>query len=116
MFAAKMAILLQIKHIFTQHQRNFNYWAVQTLLAANFLVYTALFFAFIFACWPREKIWNHRLPGRCIDTNASIIATSAINIISDLSILFLPLFSISRLHLAPKRKIAVSAVFAVGLL
>ncbi|KAF2011092.1 hypothetical protein BU24DRAFT_427301 [Aaosphaeria arxii CBS 175.79] len=115
MFAAKFAILLQIKHIFTKHQRNFNYYAVHTLLACNFLVYLALFFAFIFACWPREKIWHPHLYGRCISTNASIIATSAINILSDFTILFLPLLSISRLQLPLKKKIGVSTVFAIGL-
>jgi hypothetical protein len=116
MFAAKLAILLQIKRIFSTSHRDFIHWAVQVLISTNFLVYLALFFAFIFACLPREKIWNPHIPGKCIDTNASIIATSAINIVSDLTILFLPLLSIARLHLPLGKKIGVATVFATGTL
>lgn len=116
MFSAKLAILLQIQRIFTKHERNFNYWAVKILIASNALTYFALFFAFIFACWPREKIWNPHIEGRCISTNASIIATSAINIVSDITILVLPLLSIARLHLPTTKKLGVGAVFATGAL
>jgi hypothetical protein len=116
MFSAKLAILLQIQRIFTKHERNFNYWAVKMLIASNALTYFALFFAFVFACWPREKIWNPHTEGRCISTNASIIATSAINIVSDITILVLPLLSIARLNLPTRKKLGVGAVFATGAL
>jgi hypothetical protein len=116
MFAAKFTLLIQIKRIFTAYQRNYIYWAVNTLIVANFLGYFATFIAFIFACWPREKIWNPHIPGRCISTNGSIIATSAINLISDSTILFLPTCAIAGLRLPLTRKIGVGAIFATGTL
>ncbi|KAF2202989.1 integral membrane protein [Delitschia confertaspora ATCC 74209] len=114
MFCAKFTILLQIQRIFASHQKNLIYWSIQALIGANFITYFATFVAFIFACWPREKIWNPHIPGRCISTNASIIVTSAINIISDVTILLLPLIGIKKLHLPAKKKIMVGAVFATG--
>jgi hypothetical protein len=116
MFAAKLAVLLQIKRIFTTHQKNCVYWSVQVLIAANLLTYFACFVAFIFACWPREKIWSPHIPGKCISTNASIIATSAINVISDVTILLLPVHGISQLRIPLRKKVGVGAIFATGAL
>ncbi|KAF2256019.1 hypothetical protein BU26DRAFT_402691, partial [Trematosphaeria pertusa] len=114
MFAAKLAVLLQIKRIFTAHQKDFIYWSVQILITANFLTYLACFLAFVFACWPRDKIWNPHIPGKCISTNASIIATSAINVLSDITILPLPIHGVMMLHIPLKKKIGVGAIFATG--
>ncbi|KAF2734333.1 hypothetical protein EJ04DRAFT_576987 [Polyplosphaeria fusca] len=116
MFAAKLAVLLQIKRIFTAHQKNFTYFAVWFLIAANLAVYTAILFAFIFACYPREHIWNPFAEGkaRCINTAATMISSSAINLISDFTILILPLLGISRLQMPLSRKIGVAAIFTTG--
>jgi hypothetical protein len=56
------------------------------------------------------------MPGTCISTNGSIIATSIINIISDWSALILPLVVIRKLQMSTKKKIGVMAIFAVGFL
>ena len=52
----------------------------------------------------------------CIDSNALILASSAINIVSDFSILLLPAFAVWKLKMAVQRKLAIAAVFATGLL
>ncbi|KAF2004708.1 hypothetical protein P154DRAFT_571915 [Amniculicola lignicola CBS 123094] len=114
MFAAKLAILLQIKRIFAAHHKNFNYWAVQTLIAINFLVYMTLALSFIFACWPRKKIWNPSVPGTCVDRRILLPTTSTINILSDASILLLPTLSIAKLDLPIRQRLAAGAIFATG--
>jgi hypothetical protein len=118
MFAAKLAVLLQIKRIFTVHKKNATYWTVWILIIANLMVYTAILFSFIFACWPREHIWNPFATGKakCIDTAAALLASSAINLISDITILVLPLLGISKLQMPLKRKIGVGAIFLTGAL
>lgn len=116
MFAAKLALLLQIKRIFAGPQRNFTYWAVWVLITANFATYLALFIALIFACWPREAIWNPFVKGKCINTCATMIASSVINIISDFTILILPLLSIWSLQMPLTRKMGVAVIFATGAL
>lgn len=116
MFAAKLAVLLQIKRTFITHQEDFIYWAVQILIVGNLLAYFACLVAFIFACWSREKIWNPHVPGKCIGTNTSILATSAINLVSDFTILLLPIHAVSKLRIPLKKKLGVSAIFATGAL
>ncbi|ORY19191.1 hypothetical protein BCR34DRAFT_207628 [Clohesyomyces aquaticus] len=111
MFAAKLAVLLQIQRIFTVHKKTFIYWAALILIAANFITYITIFFIFIFACHPREKIWMSHIAGQCLDVNGAIIATGAMNLVSDITILFLPLIGIMDLQMPSKRKIGVAAVF-----
>ncbi|CAI6340150.1 unnamed protein product [Periconia digitata] len=114
MFFSKLGLLLQIARIFSDKQRNYIFWASWTLIVANGILYLGVFLSFLLACWPREKIWNDRAPGRCIDTNASMISTSALNVVSDFAILILPIWSVLQLRMPVRRKIGVSAVFATG--
>jgi hypothetical protein len=118
MFFAKLALLLQIQRLFTSmsNQKKTIYWASWALIIANAILYTCVFFVFVFGCMPREKIWNHYVPGRCLDIDAALIATSAINLVSDVAILVLPLAGIWQLRLPLKKKIGAGLVFATGLL
>ena len=65
---------------------------------------------------PRDKIFNPRLQGRCVNINDAVIVTACINIGSDVSIFVLPLARIWRLQMPLRRKVGVSAIFAFGLL
>ena len=114
MFAAKLSLLLQMKRIFVGIKKTSVYWSVQTLIWANMLFYSAIFVTFIFACVPRKKLWNPTVSGKCISTDASIIATGLVNVVSDLSILFLPLYAVWKLKIALKKKVAIGAVFGMG--
>ncbi|KAI0190594.1 hypothetical protein F4808DRAFT_444437 [Astrocystis sublimbata] len=115
MFNAKYVVMRQIESIFLQHQHNsFSHISLKILIWANLLFYAGWTLSFILACIPREKIWNPELPGQCINTDAVLIASSAINIVSDFTILFLPLLAIRHLQMARKSKIKVTAIFAVG--
>ncbi|RDA83812.1 hypothetical protein CP532_4618 [Ophiocordyceps camponoti-leonardi (nom. inval.)] len=114
MFAAKAAVLLSLKRIFTGARRNYVHWAFVILIALNGLFYLSILLAFVFACVPRAKIENPRLAGSCISTHGLILATSASNILSDVSILFLPLIVVWSLQTPLKRKMTAGAVFATG--
>ncbi|KAL8857491.1 MAG: hypothetical protein Q9178_005985 [Gyalolechia marmorata] len=69
----------------------------------------------IFQCQPREKIWHPLLPGRCVDLAAVLISGAVINVISDLSILVLPVAKIWQLQMRTSRKLSLSVVFGTGL-
>ncbi|KAF2680052.1 hypothetical protein K458DRAFT_312873 [Lentithecium fluviatile CBS 122367] len=114
MFAAKFTVLIQIKRIFTAHQKAFIYWAVQVLLAANLLGYFAIFVTCLFTCWPKQYHGRNLFHGKCITTHGPIIATSIVNMVSDFTILFIPAFAITGLHMPWKRKVGVGAIFATG--
>ncbi|KAI1755193.1 hypothetical protein F4782DRAFT_527917 [Xylaria castorea] len=116
-FFAKYVVLRQIETTFFQHQsRSWSHWGLIVLIWSNLFFYTAFFFSFIFACTPREKIWNPPLDGTCIDNSAALISSSGINLVSDTTILILPLATIFKLQMSTKNRIQVGAVFAIGFL
>ncbi|KAI1778531.1 hypothetical protein F4818DRAFT_456328 [Hypoxylon cercidicola] len=117
MFCAKYAVLRQIESIFLAHRRDSRtYKAIWALIWMNLVFYLILTFLFLFSCIPREKIWNPAIDGHCIDQQNNIVATSGINVVSDVTILIVPLVAIAKLQLPLKTKIGSAAVFAIGIL
>ena len=51
---------------------------------------------------------------RCVNINAAFIATAAVNVVSDLLILALPVCNVWHLQMSVKRKIGISGVFLFG--
>ena len=83
----------------------------------NIAFYSTTTFLEIFGCTPREKAWNPLLPGgHCINKHALVVASSAINLPSDIVIFFLPQRAIWGLHLSKRKRLGMSAVFAIALL
>ncbi|KAI0105972.1 hypothetical protein F4814DRAFT_455611 [Daldinia grandis] len=117
MFFSKYVVLRQIESIFLNHRRqDLAYKVVRILIWVNLAFYAAISISFMVACVPRERIWNTQVEGRCIDTQASIIATSAINVVSDLTIFIIPMLGIWKLQIPLARKFGAVTVFAVGVL
>ncbi|KAL8830417.1 MAG: hypothetical protein Q9191_001446 [Dirinaria sp. TL-2023a] len=116
MFPAKLCVLLQMQRIFRGSKRDSVFWSIQVLIWLNLLFYLAVTAAFIGVCSPRAKLTNPLLPGKCISINASILVTSAVNIVSDVTILVLPVFGLYKLKMAVKRKLIISAAFSSGVL
>ena len=114
-FAAKLLILVQYLRIFAPNRRGFTFWATHFLIWTNFRFYVAIFFVAIFACNPREKIWNPMRHGTCVKIDTVFITTGAWNVFSDVSILILPIRALWLLQMAKRKKWQISAVFATGL-
>ncbi|KAI4261806.1 MAG: hypothetical protein L6R42_003003, partial [Xanthoria sp. 1 TBL-2021] len=111
---AKLPILLQYIRIFMPARQGFIYWASQTLIWTNLLFYVATSFALISECTPREKIWDTTIAGKCINIKAIFLLTGSWNVISDLTILVLPIVPIWQLQMSPRKKLGVYAVFSTG--
>lgn len=92
------------------------FWLHEILLWTNILCYVTLTLTFAFACIPREKLWKPELQGHCISSNGSLIGSSSLNVVSDVSMLLLPLSVILRLQLPLKSKLILSTVFGTGVL
>lgn len=114
----KAAILLDIARTFSPRgQRNLFFWTCHLLLWVNVVFYSICMFLELFGCQPREKFWNKLLPGGyCINIHAVTVASGAVNVLSDLVILVLPQKAIWRLHLSWRKKVGISAIFAVAIL
>lgn len=115
-YFVKLSILLQFMRIFVPIKQGAAYYFIQCVNWLNLLFYTAYTLATIFACMPRRKIWEPQTPGRCLDTAKLIIASSLINVVSDLAMFMIPIFCISSLHMPLRQKIGVCVVFAAGIL
>ena len=69
----------------------------------------------IFQCLPVEAIWNKAVKhASCIDSEAFWFSFAIINIISDVTILALPIPQILKLHLSWRNKLGVTAIFMMG--
>ena len=65
-------------------------------------------------CTPRQSLWNPTILGHCVDRHMFQLPSSIIDIVSDFTILLLPLPLIWRLKLATKKKLGVYAIFGLG--
>jgi hypothetical protein len=77
-------------------------------------LFTAMFFLYVFTCWPREKIWNLSVEGRCIDSNKLNMAMGTLNVISDVEAFGVFLWAIWQFDMKLQQKITVLAVFGMG--
>lgn len=54
--------------------------------------------------------------GRCVDIESLILVAAIINVISDFTLLILPITAVWNLQMGTRQKFGVSAVFAAGVL
>ena len=115
-FATKLAILLQIQHIFVTG-RNIRFYLLQLVIWVNGIWYFINVFLIAFMCTPRAKIWDDMVPGHCFIDFYTVNLTSAIfNPVSDILILILPIFWACKLQMVWKRKVGVVLIFATGIM
>jgi hypothetical protein len=114
----KISILLDWIHIFAPSSaiRGTFYWACVGNIIINALFYFSSIVAGIFACTPRSKIENFFEHGTCINTPALFLAASIFNLIMDLVMLGMPQKVIWELTLPIRKKMAISVVFAFGIM
>ncbi|KAI1466468.1 uncharacterized protein F4812DRAFT_79497 [Daldinia caldariorum] len=87
----------------------------------------ALFFGGVFACVPIYLSWTLPSPGPgpgtgtstirdrfCIDLPMFMFATSIVNTALDLAVLAIPVPLLRKLRIAPRQRVALTAVFTVG--
>ena len=117
MLCAKYAVLRQIETMFYHHRREkAAFKVIWGLIWANVLIYTAITFVFAFACTPPRKLWKPEVEGRCIELPYPFIVTSVLNMVSDFTILVIPLVAVAKLQAPLKNKVIAYFIFSVGIL
>ncbi|KAF2652387.1 hypothetical protein K491DRAFT_663842 [Lophiostoma macrostomum CBS 122681] len=106
----KIAILIQYQRVFPTPKFQIWCWSFIAIILAYTIATVA---ACIFVCTPIPKFWMGG-EGKCIDTFASWFANAAINIVTDLMIIILPMPVVRSLKLARKQKYLLMGVFAFG--
>ncbi len=114
-----MSILLLYRRIFTTTNRAFRIGLYATMAYVT-LWMLAVIPLTIFQCTPIKAFWSRtRMPPgswTCVDAFAAQIAMSVLNVIGDLAVLLLPSLALYNLKMSSSRKVAVAAIFLVGLL
>ena len=68
----------------------------------------------VLICRPLRKDWNRQTPGVCGNNKTGVLLGGILNVITDFTMIALPIPMIWRLQMAPQRKIAVTFVFGLG--
>lgn len=66
-------------------------------------------------CQPIQKIWLPDTPGHCIDNNKFFIGNAVPNMATDLGIMLLPAYEISRLQMNRVQKFTLACIFLLGI-
>ena len=92
-------------------------YATYTVMSLVLAFGIGLILEALLTCRPFAKSWDPVLHGTCASFKASFLADGIINILIDLAIVLLPMRMVWRLqHVSKQRKIALTAVFALGIL
>jgi len=114
-FLTKTSILCLIARIFAPHRKAV--MLTKVIIGVMFLYYLPAFFMKVFRCNPIRKTWDIKTPGACFTDESTIfLADCVISLISDVSILVLPMPLVWALKASWKRKIRIMVIFAGGIL
>lgn len=91
-------------------------WSIYAGIFAVLGLYTGLFFSTVFECTPIRKSWNVLTPSHCLKPKGLPYASGAINVVSDIYVLLLPIPCIWGLNMNLGRKLRVLSVFGLGIL
>lgn len=110
----KFSILAFYRRIFPINTLRFTTYALIGIIAIWWVTVALIS---ILNCTPIDYNWDRTQPGgHCLDPEIFAIAISIPNIVTDLIILLLPLPVIWKLQLHFKKKMALSAIFSLGIL
>ena len=110
----KLSFCLQYFRIFPSKEMRI---AIYLVLGGVFAFASVSLLTAIFTCQPVSAWWKYSLTGdKCIDFIEVSKAVASLNIATDLAIIMLPLPGLKRLMLPSTQKIALMAVYALGIL
>lgn len=113
----KVAMLIQVLRIFVPRGSQSKTWyVVHGLIWMNSLYYAIAVFLMVFTCQPIERAWKPWIPGKCMSIGHIAMTTAIVNLIGDLSILFLTQKVIwSLMRVERKQRLQLSVVFCAGI-
>ncbi|KNG80939.1 PTH11-like integral membrane protein [Aspergillus nomiae NRRL 13137] len=107
----KFSILFQYLRIFPDRRFRMACWVVMGVVA---LYGTwAVVSAFV-NCVPVAKFWDRTIAGSCLSFEAVWFFNASMNIVTDLTLLIMPMPLLSQLQLPRLQKFALMGVFAIG--
>ncbi|MCJ1463343.1 hypothetical protein MMC07_001950 [Pseudocyphellaria aurata] len=114
-FVTKLSILLLYLRVFIPSWKSKTFIFIHLLLWTNLSFYLVNTFIKVFECTPRSKIWMPTTPGHCVNIDTLVLVAASVNVVSDFTLLILPVASVWNLQMGRKQKLGVSLVFAAGI-
>ncbi|KAM0795823.1 hypothetical protein BDR22DRAFT_919339 [Usnea florida] len=108
----KLSCLVFYRRVFSPSQTA--KWFISAGMGFVVSAYIALFFANIFECSPVRKSWYPELPGHCLHPGGLPWASGAINVVSDIFVVVVPIPCIWQLNMKLQRKLRILALFSLG--
>ncbi|KAJ5870229.1 hypothetical protein N7455_005170 [Penicillium solitum] len=110
----RLAILLLYMEIFPGNPKFF--WCATGVGCLVFLYWVSSVLTIALLCRPVAYNWNRSIPGSCGDVLKIEYASAGFNMGIDLGVVLLPLPIVWRLQMSSRKKIGVTASFAIGIL
>ncbi|KAI5860847.1 putative integral membrane protein [Durotheca rogersii] len=111
----KLAVLWLYRRVFSPVRWSAFDISIVVLIATITGFYGATTIVKIFECSPREKIWNHALPGKCVQTHWILNISGGFNTVTDYLILLLPVQAVRNLQMDTLKRVLVVLAFTFGL-
>jgi hypothetical protein len=106
--------LMLYRRVFIPPRRGIFDITLRVLECVLVMFYVSITIVKFSQCTPREKIWNRKLPGKCINVNNLLNVSGMFNFLTDVLILLIPVKSVWNLQMKTKRKLQIVAIFTVG--
>ena len=116
MGCTKVSILLLYRRIFSPQKKSRFDRGIRLFIVILSLFYVANTFLKIFQCTPRSRIWDKRVPGKCLNLGNVLTASGAFNTLTDILLLAIPVKVSWNLNTSAKRKVGVVLLFTFGFL
>ena len=78
--------------------------------------YIALLLTSILGCLPVERHWNKAVSGHCLPAGSTAYGSGALNVVTDIFVVFLPLPAIWRLNMKLSKRLKIMTVFGLGIM
>ncbi|KAJ4289869.1 hypothetical protein N0V90_011202 [Kalmusia sp. IMI 367209] len=112
---AKIAVLSLYRRVFSPLKWSAFDIIIVALIAIILAFYLVTSMVKIFGCWPRTKISDKSIPGKCVQIKWVLNISGGFNTITDWMILLLPIHAVSRLQMDRLKKILVVLAFTFGM-
>ncbi|CAG8976973.1 hypothetical protein HYALB_00010955 [Hymenoscyphus albidus] len=89
----------------------------KTLRVAEFTIigfYFSQFFTKMFECSPVARVWDSSIPGSCLSKHAILNASGLFNLLRDIFILLVPVFSVMKLRIRNAKKAQIIFALTLG--
>jgi hypothetical protein len=110
----KLSLLMLYRRVFIPPRRGAFDITLRVLECVLVMFYVSITIVKFAQCTPREKIWNRKLDGKCVNGSYLLNVSGMFNFLTDVLILLIPVKSVWKLQMKTKTKLQIVAIFTVG--